>query len=246
MHFWSSFGRAYGTLKGCIPLKSNLTAKEKVNITVRYINGEISRAVAAREAAVDQKAIANWALRYREEGEDAFLPHRNNRYTPETKNAAVAEYLHSNASTNAICEKYGIRSAKQLYNWVQEFRTNGNIAPTRSSGGSYNRPSRDVSPEEREEIAKDCISTGKKYSETAKKYNVGYQQVRSWVLRYEEEGSEDAPDLRKKNTAAELNARLEELSEENKQLRQQLDSVQRQLETMQFEISKLKRFKPLQ
>ncbi len=221
-------------------MKSNLTAEEKVNITKRYINGEISQAAAAREAGVDPKAIANWALKYREEGADAFLPHRNNRYTPETKNAAVAEYLHSNTSTNDICEKYGIRSAKQLYNWVQEFRDNGNIAPTRSSGGSYNRVSRDVSPEEREEIVRDCVATGKKYSETAKKYNVGYQQVRNWVLRYEEAGSNFAPDLRKKNTAAELDAKLEELSEENKQLRLQLNSLQRQLKALQAELENMK------
>ncbi|BEU87595.1 hypothetical protein TAMA11512_10590 [Selenomonas sp. TAMA-11512] len=46
------------------------------------------------------------------------------------------------------------------------------------------------------------MASGKNYGEVAKKYNVSYQQVRSWTLRYEtlgEAGLEDRRGIRKKD-----------------------------------------------
>lgn len=55
---------------------------------------------------------------------------------------------------------------------------------------------RETTLEERIQIAKECISSGKKYGEMAQKYQVSYQQVRTWTLRFEEMGEAGLQDRR--------------------------------------------------
>ena len=57
---------------------------------------------------------------------------------------------------------------------------------------------RDTTKEERLEIVKDCLASGKNYGEMALKYQVSYQQVHSWTLRFEELGEAGLEDRRGK------------------------------------------------
>lgn len=45
---------------------------------------------------------------------------------------------------------------------------------------------RETTQEERVQIVRECIAMGKNYGEMALKYQVSYQQVRSWALHFEE------------------------------------------------------------
>ncbi len=61
---------------------------------------------------------------------------------------------------------------------------------------------RETTREERIQIVRDCIASGKNYGEIALKYQVSYQQVRTWTLRFEkmgEAGLEDRRGRRKKD-----------------------------------------------
>ena len=63
---------------------------------------------------------------------------------------------------------------------------------------------RETTQEERIQIVIDCIASGKNYGEMALKYQVSYQQVRNWTLRFEqmgEAGLEDRRGRRKKDQA---------------------------------------------
>lgn len=63
---------------------------------------------------------------------------------------------------------------------------------------------RETTQEERIEIARACIESGKNYGEMALKYQVSYQQARTWTLRYDELGEaglEDRRGRRKKDQA---------------------------------------------
>ncbi len=71
-----------------------------------------------------------------------------------------------------------------------------------SGGGSYMKQGRETTLEERIQIAEDCIASGKNYGEMALKYQVSYQQVRTWTLRFEQMG---ATGLAKIGVAAEKN-----------------------------------------
>lgn len=55
---------------------------------------------------------------------------------------------------------------------------------------------RRTTQEERIQIARECIASGKNYSEIADKYQVSYQQVRTWTLRFEELGEAGLEDRR--------------------------------------------------
>lgn len=55
---------------------------------------------------------------------------------------------------------------------------------------------RNTTQEERIQIAKESIASGKNYGEMALKYNVSYQQARTWTLRFEELGEAGLDDRR--------------------------------------------------
>ena len=55
---------------------------------------------------------------------------------------------------------------------------------------------RETTQEERIQIVKDCIASGKNYGEIALKYQVSYQQARTWTLRFEQVGAEGLEDRR--------------------------------------------------
>ena len=50
--------------------------------------------------------------------------------------------------------------------------------------------------EERVQIARECIAVGKNYGEIALKYQVSYQQVRTWALWFEQMGEVGLQDRR--------------------------------------------------
>ena len=55
---------------------------------------------------------------------------------------------------------------------------------------------RETTLEERIQVVRDCIASGKNYGEIALKYRVSYQQVRNWTLRFEEKGEAGLEDRR--------------------------------------------------
>ena len=82
---------------------------------------------------------------------------------------------------------------------------------------------RETTQEERIQIAKECIASGKNYGEIALKYQVSYQQVWTWTLRFEEKGEaglEDRRGRRKKDQTP--RTELEQAQIEIEQLRHKL------------------------
>lgn len=57
---------------------------------------------------------------------------------------------------------------------------------------------RKTTQEERAEIVAFCIEHGKDYGLTVETYKVSYQQIYSWVKKYEEKGAKDLTDRRGK------------------------------------------------
>ena len=57
---------------------------------------------------------------------------------------------------------------------------------------------RSTTQEERIQIARECLESGKNYGKLALKYNVSYQQTRTWTLRFEELGEVGLEDRRGK------------------------------------------------
>ena len=187
--------------------------EEKVKIVKRYLAGEVSMSEAVTEAGVNLKTLQKWVMQYEAEGAAAFLPGRREHiYSPELK--LQAEFS----------KKYGLRDRRQLRNWLKVYHAHGDFNSRKNSGGgSCMRQGRDTTQEERIQIVKDCLASGKKYGEMALKYKVSYQQVRTWTLRFEEMGEaglEDRRGKRKKDQAP--RTELEKAQIEIEQLKHKL------------------------
>ena len=208
-----------------MPQKQKLGIEKKVKIVKRYLAGEVSISTAAAEVGVGRETLQGWVMQYEAEGLEAFLPNRKNHtYSPELKLQAVQEYLSGKGSQAELSKKYGLRSKKQLHNWIKVYNAHGDFNSRKSSGGgSYMKQGRDTTQEERVQIVKDCLASGKNYGEMALKYKVSYQQVRAWTLRFEEMGEagmEDRRGKRKKDQAP--RTELEKAQIEIEQLKHKL------------------------
>ena len=208
-----------------MPHKQKLSPEEKVNLVRRCQAGELGVREAGRLAGVDNKSVRQWIAQYEAEGSAAFLSQEKNRvYSPEVKLRAVMDYLSGTGSLLDVCKKYKIKKEYQLQSWIKLYNAHGDCNSVKHSvGGSYMKQGRETALEERIQIAKECYASGKNYGELALKYNVSYQQVRTWTRKYEELGEvglEDRRGRRKKDQ--EPRTPLEEAQIEIERLKHEL------------------------
>ena len=137
-------------------------------------------------------------------------------------------YLNGEGSHAAICKKYGILSRTQLQTWIKMYNGHEELRPSRGRGSDiYMTKGRPTTYEERIEIVSFCIERGNDYTATVEKYGVSYQQIYSWVRKYNEKGVEGLVDKRgKRKTEAEM-TEVEKLRAENRML----EAQNRRLET---------------
>jgi len=208
-----------------MPQKEKLKVQEKIDLIRRCQTGELGKTEASRIAGVDLKTIYHWLARYEAEGESGFMAYSRNRvYTPEAKLNAVRDYLSGKGSQLEICKKYKIRNTHCLRGWIKVYNAHGDFSSRKySGGGSYMKQGRTMTQEERVQIAKECIASGKNYGEIAQKYQVSYQQVRTWTLRFEELGEAGLEDRRGRRKKDQMpRTELEEAQIEIKQLKHKL------------------------
>lgn len=186
---------------------TKVNAKERLKAAEACIDGRKTVNDIIKEYGVERSTVYWWINQYHSEGADAFFDicEGNRRYSDELKHQAVKDYLDGKGSQSSICIKYKIRSKHQLRDWIKIYNSNGNFGSVKhSGGGSYMKKGRDTSQEERIRIAIECLECGKNYGEIALRYNVSYQQVRTWTLRYEKLGEawlQDRRGQRKKDQA---------------------------------------------
>ena len=178
--------------------KGKLTANQKIRIVKEYLAGSIGRISLARKYGISEWAVRNYITIYEEQGAAGFISNKQNKvYTTELKQKAVQAYLNGKGSLAKIAAKYGLRSDRQLRNWIKVYNS-GRGFRYKMSGGRCMEEARPTTIEERIQIAKDCIANGGNYGETALKFNVSYHQVYQWVKKYKEKGDAGLEDRRGK------------------------------------------------
>lgn len=203
------------------------TAEEKRSIVEAWLSGRESLASVAKRSGISTGRLRDWIFQYKANGIKAFIPQRqNNAYSEEIKKKAVTEYLNGEGSTKEISAKYGLRSDRQLRNWIKVYNS-GKGFRHKMSGGSRMKEARTTTVEERIQIAKDCIANGGNYGETALKFNVSYQQVYQWVKKFKEKGDAGLEDRRGKRLKDQTpRTREEELEIEVARLKHELYMAQ--------------------
>jgi hypothetical protein len=114
--------------------------------------------------------------------------------------------------------------------YYENCRSQGAGASGKNGGGR--------AQEERAEIVAFCIENNKNYTLTVEKYNISYQQIYSWVRKYEINGVEGLIDHRGKSKKQEDLTEADRLRMENKIL-------QAKLKDQEMEIKLLKKLREL-
>lgn len=199
--------------------KPRVEFEVKVAAVKDYLNGVKSVQKISDELSVNKSSVKDWIKIYRSKGESGLFPQsRNTSYSKELKIAAVEDYLAGNGSLRDISMKYGLRSKKQLQTWIIKYNGHEEIKPSGTGGDQIMTKGRATTIEERIEIVKYCIENDKNYSETSRKYQVSYQQVRNWMIKFEELGIDGLIDRRGIRKPESQLSEVEKLKAENKLL----------------------------
>lgn len=195
-------------------------SREEISKAVeRYKRGETSQKSEARKLGISHQAFQDWIRRYETFGASAFEETGYRKYSAEIKEAAVRAYLNGEGSHREICKKFKISSRTQLQNWIKVYNGHKELRPSRGQGSDiYMTKGRTTTYEERIEIVSYCIERGNNYTSAIEKYGVSYQQIYSWVRKYNEKGAEGLIDKRGKRKPESEMTELEKLRAENRLL----------------------------
>lgn len=164
---------------------------------------------------------------------------KNKVYSAELKLKAVHDYLAGKGSQRKICRKYNIPAHRMLQEWIICYNGHKDFKERSGARGDiYMTKGRKTTQEERAEIVAFCIEHSKDYALTVENYQVSYQQIYSWVRKYEARGVDGLVDRRGK-------AKPEDELTEAERLRQENRLLQAKLKDKEMEIALLKKLREL-
>ena len=162
--------------------------------------------------------------------------HKNKVYSAEFKVSAVKAYLRGEGSYRDLCKRFGISHNDVLRKWVLWYNGHREFKERTSAKGEiYMTKGIKTTQEERAKIVAFCIEQNYDYSLTVETYGVSYNQIYSWVRKYEEGGVDKLKDNRGRTKPVEEMSEIEKLKAEMKIL----EAKNRQLEIENEFIKKL-------
>ena len=158
------------------------------------------------------------------------------RYSVELKLQAIKSYLSGEGSLWTISKKYGIKRCEQLRRWILWYNGHREFKERSSAKGEiYMTKGRKTTQEERAKIVAFCIEHNYDYGLTVETFGVSYNQIYTWVRKYEEGGVDKLKDNRGRTKPVEEMSEIEKLKAEMKIL----EAKNRQLEIENEFIKKL-------
>lgn len=202
-----------------MPQKGKLSPEDKIAVVERYLAGELSLSVFEAQYAINGRTLQDWVRKYQSEGPEGLLiKSEQRRYDPDTKRKAAREYLDGGISLRELCSKYQISDKRVVQRWIQKYTDCEEFKVRYTGGESRMTKGRPTTLEERIEIVSYCIEKGRDYAAAIDKYQVSYQQIYSWVRKYEASGVDGLRDKRGKRKSVEEMSEVERLLAENKLL----------------------------
>ena len=205
-----------------MPRREKGSFEQKLSSVNDYLEGKKSMNQIAKDNDVDFHTAKQWVTLYQSLGTNGLIcQSRNTSYSIELKFKAVQDYLAGTGSLFCICKKYGIRSTRQLRDWLMKYNSHEKIKSSGTGGKLIMTKGRSTTFEERVEIVKYCIEHNKNYNETAEKFQVSYQQIRNWAVKYDEKGLDALLDRRGRSKSEDELTEVEKLKAQNKLLEAQ-------------------------
>lgn len=203
-----------------MPVPTKCSSEEKLKAVQDYLSNKKSVYRIAKDFNTRPTVVFKWIDLYEMFGAEGLItPSTKKIYSEETKTSAINDYLSNNYTKRDICKKYKIRSTTQLNNWFKQYNNHKDSKSQDTGGTIVMIKERPITFEERVEIVQYCLENNKNYNETAKKFNVSYQQVRLWVLKYKEGGLDALIDRRGRKKSEEELTELDRIKIENKLLK---------------------------
>lgn len=205
-----------------------LSDEEIIEAVQEYLEGKGSYRSIARKYGINYERFRQLAIRAKTEGIEAVKTRSTNKkYPVETKIKAVREYMEGKYSLVEICSRYQISGHSVLIQWIKWYNSGRDFKErTRSGRGITMNKGRKTTQEERAEIVAFCIENGKDYRLAMEKYSVSYQQIYSWVRKYEATGIEGLTDRRGKAKPEDKLTEADRLRMENKILQAKLKDME--------------------
>jgi len=193
------------------------SAEEKFRIVESYRSGKEGAMTIVSKYDVPKSTLRDWVRLYETRGTEGLMSYSKSRkYTQETKLAAVREYLDGKGSQADVCRKYDISTSSMLRQWIKWYNNHGDFKQRSNWSEFHMVKGRKVTLEERKEIVADCIASNKDYAKMVEQYGVSYNQVYTWVRKYEKEGSDSFKDRRGKRKPQSKMTEVEKLRAEIK------------------------------
>lgn len=208
--------------------RTRFSVEEKHIAVKKCKEGELSIHAMSKELGIDFGTVKTWIRKWEQNGLDGLKEsHTNKKYSQAIKQKAVEAYLLEDIPTQEILRAYQISSDSVLYKWISKYTSGEVIRLTNPSRGKSNMyyPGRKTTFKERLEIAQFTIANDKNYQLAIETYQVSYNQVYSWVQKYQELGEDALQDRRGRSKAKEelteterLTLRIKELEAQNERL----------------------------
>lgn len=196
----------------------------KIEIAKAYIEGKGSYHSLAHKYKVCHRLVRDWTQKYLNHGESAFYKKAGNAcYSSEFKIMCVEKVLSGIGSVDDIVAKYNISGRSVLLSWISKYNANRILKDYDPKREVYMAEARrKTTIEERKEIVEYCLKHNRDYKGTASIYDVSYNQVYSWVKKYDANGEEGLSDKRGHRKADNELDELERLKRENLRLKRLL------------------------
>ncbi|WP_099346834.1 helix-turn-helix domain-containing protein [Clostridium tertium] len=215
--------------------KSKVSTEIKVQAVEDYLRGIKSLSEISNELNIYKSAISAWVRKYKTFGKEGLLNKEyNTSYSAQLKTQAVIDYLDGKGSLDDICIKYKISAIGILQQWIKKYNGHKIFKSHSTKGDKLMTNGRKTTYEERIEIVSFCIANAHDYNLTSNKFNVSYQQVYTWVKKYNKDGYTALVDRRGKNKSFEelsesekFSAQLKLLEAENRRLKMENDFLKK-------------------
>ena len=215
--------------------KSKVSTEIKVQAVEDYLRDIKSLSEISNELNIYKSAISAWVRKYKTFGKEGLLNKGyNTSYSAQLKTQAVIDYLDGKGSLDDICIKYKISAIGILQQWVKKYNGHKIFKSHSTKGDKLMTNGRKTTYEERIEIVSFCIANAHDYNLTSNKFNVSYQQVYTWVKKYNKDGYNALVDRRGKNKSFEelsesekFSAQLKLLEAENRRLKMENDFLKK-------------------
>ena len=215
--------------------KAKVSPGQKLEAVDDYLCGNKSCTQICYELNVTKKSFDQWVRKFKLHGVEGLKTTTKNTFYPiELKYQAITDYLNGIGSLFEICSKYNISSHGILQQWIKKYNSHKTFKSHNKQGDRIMTNGRKTTYEERTEIVAFCISNNDDYQATADKFKVSYQQVYTWVRKYEANGYEALMDRRGKRKEAvelteseKLSAQLKLIESENTRLKMEIDFLKK-------------------